>query len=70
MFNQSKYVNDYAKDNYKRLAVFVPKAAYPALEARFKALGYTSLNSYVNSLLAADLGLTSLKELTGGQTEN
>lgn len=66
MFNQSKYVNDFAKENYARLTVLIPKGAKRAVEEHIASRGYKSTSDYFKSLLARDMGVTDLSELIGG----
>lgn len=66
MFNQSKYVNDFAKENYARLTVLVPKGAKQAIETHIASRGYKSTSDYFKSLLARDMGISDLSELVGG----
>lgn len=66
MFNQSKYVNDFAKENYARLTVLVPKASKDAIQAHIDAKGYRSISDYFKTLLCHDMGVTDLSELVGG----
>ena len=61
-FNQSKYVNDFAKQNYDRLSIQVPKGQKAVIEAHWKAKGYKSLNAYVNDLITQDMGRTGEKQ--------
>ena len=65
MFNQQKYVNDYTKENYARLSIFIPKQAKQPILDHLQAKGYKSLNSYVQALISADLGVLDLSELMG-----
>ena len=44
-FNQSKYANDFAKTNYDRLNIQVPKGQKAVIEAHWKKKGYKSLNA-------------------------
>ena len=54
-FNQSKYANDFAKTNYDRLNIQVPKGQKAVMEAHWKKKGYKSLNAYVNELIRRDM---------------
>lgn len=54
-FNKQKYDNEYAKNNYDRCIFNVPKGQKAVIEQHWKNLGYKSLNSYVNHLIAADM---------------
>lgn len=62
-FNQIQYNNDYTRDNYARLAIFVPKASKQPILDHLTDKGYKSLNSYVQALIARDLGVSDLSEL-------
>lgn len=54
-FNQSKYANDFAKENYDRLNIQVPKGQKKVIQAFAEEKGYKSLNAYVNALIQADM---------------
>lgn len=54
-FNKSKYINDFAKDNYDRLNIQVPKGQKAVIEQHFRKKGYKSLNAYVNDLIRRDI---------------
>lgn len=54
-FNQSRYANEFTKEHYDRLNIQVPKGRKIAIETHYKALGYKSLNAYVNALISADM---------------
>ena len=54
-FNQSKYINDYAKQNYDRLIIQVPKGQKELIAEHWKSKGYKSLNAYVTELIAKDM---------------
>ena len=54
---QQKAVNKYIKGNYDRLNVTIPKGRKQAVEAHAKGKG-ESVNSLVNGLIRADMGLT------------
>ena len=54
-FNQSKYANDFAKQNYDRLNIQVPKGQKAVIEEHWRNRGYKSLNAYVNELIKKDM---------------
>ena len=54
---QIKATNKYNASNYDRLNLVVPKGRKQAVEAHAKGKGET-VNSLVNALLRADMGLT------------
>lgn len=54
---RSEINNSYAKKAYDNLRIIIPKGRKTAVEAHAKAKG-KSVNSLVNSLLLADMGLT------------
>lgn len=60
-FNQSKYANEFAKKNYDRLNIQVPKGQKAVIEAHWKTKGYKSLNAYVNDLITQDMKRTGEK---------
>lgn len=65
-FNPTKYKNDFVKENYDRLNIQVPKSQKAVIEEHWRAMGYKSLNSYVNELIKADMA----KGNTQGNTVN
>ena len=60
-FNQSKYINDFVKQNYDRLNIQVPKGKKAVIEVHWKAKGYKSLNAYINDLIDKDMERTGEK---------
>lgn len=54
-FNKQKYDNNYAKENYDRCIFNVPKGKKAEIEKHWKSKGYKSLNTYINSLIDADI---------------
>ena len=52
-----KAVDKYVKENYDRLNIKIPKGRKSAVEAHAKSKG-ESVNSLVNALIRADMGLT------------
>ena len=54
-FDKQKYDNEYAKQNYDRCIFNVPKGQKAVIEEHWKALGYKSLNAYVNDLIKRDM---------------
>lgn len=52
--NQLKYIREYNKAHYDRIAVMVPKGVRNTIRERAKALG-KSTNEYVNGLIVVDL---------------
>lgn len=57
MANFTKWKNDFAKNNYDNLYVFVPKGRKEDVERMAKAEG-KSINGFINSLLAEKLGVS------------
>lgn len=55
MFNSSKYKNDYAREHYARLSVFVPIEDKEKIEKYCKNKGFKSLNAYINELIRRDM---------------
>ena len=53
--NNSKYINDWIKENKETIKVQVPKGKKAVIEAHRKKKGYKSLNQYVNDLIDTDL---------------
>ncbi len=54
-FDKVKYDNQYAKENYDRLNIQVPKGKKEIIQIFYKQNGYKSLNEYINSLINTDL---------------
>lgn len=50
-----EYNREYNKEAYKTVKVYIPKAEYPAIEAHFKARGYSALSGYIKDLISADM---------------
>lgn len=57
-----EYNREYNKEAYKTVKVYIPKADYPAIEAHFKAQGYSALSGYIKALISADMELTTDKK--------
>lgn len=55
---QAEYAREYNKEVYKTVKVYIPKAEYPAIEAHFKAQGYSALSGYIKALISADMERT------------
>jgi hypothetical protein len=51
--------NEFVKNAYDRIAFFVPKGMKERIKETAKSKGYTSVNSYVNALIAADMASTA-----------
>lgn len=54
-FNQSKYVNEYAKEKYDRIQVLVTKGDKDKIKAAAEKKGYKSTNDYIKALIYADI---------------
>lgn len=54
-FNYSKYVNEFAKENYDRIIVNVKKGQKESIDKFRKERGYSSLNAYINELIRRDM---------------
>ena len=50
-FNQSKYINEFAKEKYDRIIVQVPKGQKAIIDEKRKEKGYSSLNAYICELI-------------------
>lgn len=57
MMNMTKFKNDYTKENYDKLYVFVPKGRKADVETLAKKEGKT-INGLVNSVLADRMGIS------------
>jgi len=60
---RSKYTNDFCKEKYDRIPIQIPKGTKQPILDHLQEKGYKSLNSYVQALISADLGVTDLTEL-------
>lgn len=60
--NLTKYKNDYANENYDRIAIFVPKGKREVLKALAKREG-VSVNTFVN--IAIEEKVARLESETG-----
>ena len=56
--SQAEYAREYNKETYKTVKVYIPKTDYPAIEAHFKAQGYSALSGYIKALIQADMERT------------
>lgn len=54
-FNPTKYKNKFNKETYDRASINFPKGKKAQIEEHWKSKGYTSLNAYVNDLIARDM---------------
>lgn len=53
-FNQSKYINDFIKENYDKFNLKMPKGKKAIVAARAAEKG-KSMSAYINDLIDADL---------------
>jgi predicted HicB family RNase H-like nuclease len=53
-FNPTTYKNDFARNNYDRIALTVPKGKKDEIKKRAKSQG-KSVNEYINSLINSDI---------------
>lgn len=51
-FNQIKYKNQWAQDNYYRMTIFVPKSQKDKIKAHAAKCGDASVNAFVNRAIA------------------
>ena len=54
-FDKIKYDNDYVKDNYDRLSIFVKKGMKDEIKKYSKEKGYKSVNKYIEELVLKDM---------------
>ena len=47
-FNQNKYINEYAKNNYDRINILFKKGTKDILSKHIKEYGYKSISTFVN----------------------
>lgn len=55
-FNATNYKNQYAKDNYDRITLTVPKGQKDIIKKRASELD-VSINEYINSLIRNDIDI-------------
>lgn len=55
-FNATRYKNEFNKEAYDRVSIMFPRGKKTIIESHWKALGYKSLNSYVNDLIDKNMG--------------
>lgn len=55
-FNATNYKNQYAKDNYDRITLTVPKGQKDIIKKRASELN-VSINEYINSLIRNDIDI-------------
>lgn len=55
MENRTDYKNQYNKDNYKTVKVYIRKDQYEQISEHWRSQGFKSLNSYINHLIAIDM---------------
>ena len=60
---RSEYTNNFCKEKYDRIPIQIPKGTKQPILDHLAAKGYKSLNSYVQALIATDLGVTDLSKL-------
>lgn len=54
-FDKVKYDNEYAKINYDRIPINVPKGQKELIKAYATLKGYSSINAYVVALINTDM---------------
>lgn len=54
-FDKVKYDNEYVKDNYDRLSIFVKKGMKEEIKLYCKENGYKSINKYIEELIIKDM---------------
>ncbi len=55
MFDQNKYINDFAKEKYDRIPLQVPKGQKDIILDYAKSKGFKSINAYIKSLIEEDM---------------
>ncbi len=63
-FDKVKYDNDYAKKNYDRIPLNVPKGQKEIIKKRSEEKGFKSVNDYIKDLIEKDIN--SNKNITVG----
>lgn len=54
-FNQSKYINNYIKENYDTIKIQLSKGKKEIVKAQYKKQGFKSMNEYINHLIDRDM---------------
>lgn len=54
-FDQSKYIQEYAKNKYKRVPLDMKKEDYEIALEHSKRKGYNSFNAYIKDLIKKDI---------------
>lgn len=55
MFDQNKYINEFAKEKYDRIPLQVPKGHKDIILQHATARGYKSINAYIKALIEEDM---------------
>lgn len=55
MSQNTKYKNEWAKENLERIPVSVKKGEKEKITEHYKRKGYKSMNDYINALIKQDM---------------
>ncbi len=70
MENRTDYKNQYNKDNYKTVKVYIRKDQYEMISEHWRNQGFKSLNNYVNHLIATDIQQSRADQAVNVQNNN
>ena len=69
--SQFDYINDYAKNNYDRLSLIMPKGLKEKIAERTKEKNYKTLSSYIVDLVKSDLDIAdNFETVPDAETDN
>ena len=69
--SQFDYINDYAKNNYDRLSLIMPKGLKEKIAERAKEKNYKTLSSYIVDLVKSDLDIADdFETVPDAETDN
>lgn len=54
-FNQKKYIEEYRKENYKRVPLDIRKDEYEKMLEHARAKGFSKFNAYIKDLIYKDM---------------
>lgn len=55
MFDKKKYDNNYAKENYDRILITMPKGEKEKIKIATEKKGYKSVNEYIRETIKKDI---------------
>jgi hypothetical protein len=64
--DRNKYINDYMKNKYDRIALLLPKGYKDIINDVLQAQGYKSANEYIKHLIDKDINPDTDQEQSAG----